>query len=134
MFANGTGIQALLPTTASNFPLGGNGPLFVGTGASRTLALAGGIGSLGRDTVRTPGEFDLDLGLSREIPIRERVKARIGVEAFNILNHTNLGPPSTSLTVTTNTNGQPVFNSPTFGLITAARAARFLQLVARIEF
>ena len=30
--------------------------------------------------------------------------------------------------------GRGVFNSPDFGLITSARAARFLQLVARIEF
>jgi hypothetical protein len=30
--------------------------------------------------------------------------------------------------------GRPVFNSPGFGLITAAKAARFMQLVARFEF
>ncbi len=96
--------------------------------------LPAGIGSLGRNTIRTPGELDLDLGLSRDIPIRERVKAKIGLEAFNILNHTNLGAQTTALTVTTNASNQPVFNSPGFGLITSARAARFLQLVARIEF
>jgi len=30
--------------------------------------------------------------------------------------------------------GRPVFNSPGFGLITSAKSARFLQLVARVEF
>ena len=54
--------------------------------------------------------------------------------AFNILNHTNFKEPNVSLTVTTNAQGQPIFNSPGFGIITDTRAARFLQLVARYEF
>jgi hypothetical protein len=133
-YPNGTGIQYLLPVSAANFPLGPVGPLFTGTGASRTQVLPAGIGSLGRDSVRTPGEFDVDLAVGREFPIRERLRFRLRAEAFNILNHSNFREPSTSLTVTTNAQGQPIFNSPGFGIITAARAARFLQLVARIEF
>jgi hypothetical protein len=108
--------------------------LFTGTGANRTLVLPAGIGSLGRDTVRTPGELDLDLALGREFPIAERFRFKLRAEAFNALNHTNLLAPTTSLTVTSNAQGQPIFNSPGFGIITAARAARFLQLVARFEF
>ena len=133
-FPNGTGIQYLLPVNSPNFPLGPNGPLFTGTGASRTQVLPAGIGSLGRNFVRTPGEFDIDLAVGRQFPITERFKLRIRAEAFNILNHTNLKEPNTSLTVTTNAQGQPIFNSPGFGIITAARAARFLQMVARFEF
>jgi hypothetical protein len=132
--ANGTGIQYLLPVNADSFPLGPVGPLFTGTGASRTQLLPAGIGSLARNSVRTPGEFDLDLAVGREFPIREHVRFRIRAEAFNILNHTNFREPNTSLTVTTNAQGKPVFNSPGFGIITAARAARFMQLVGRIEF
>jgi hypothetical protein len=133
-YPNGTGIQYLLPANSSNFPLGPVGPLFTGTGANRVLVLPAGIGSLGRDTVRTPGELDLDLAVGREFPIRERFRFKLRAEAFNVLNHTNLLTPSTSLTVTSNAQGQPIFNSPGFGIITAARAARFLQLVARFEF
>jgi hypothetical protein len=56
-------------------------------------------------------------------------------EAFNFLNHTNFLSPDTSLTVTVDPKtAQAVFNSPNFGLITGARAARFMQLVARLEF
>jgi hypothetical protein len=54
-------------------------------------------------------------------------------EAFNILNHVNFQTPNVSLNTTANSRGQAIFNSPGFGLITAARAARFFQLVARIE-
>jgi len=131
---NGTGVQALVPANSSNFPLGPVGPLFTGTGASRTLVLPAGIGTLGRNTIRTPGEFDLDLAVGRKFPIRERLKLEVRAEAFNMLNHTNFQSPSTGLSVIANSSGQGVFNSPTFGLITAARAARFFQLVARIEF
>ena len=133
-FPNGTGIQYLLPVNSPNSPLAPNGPLFTGTGANRTEVLPAGIGSLGRNAVRTPGEFDIDLAVGRQFPITERFKLRLRAEAFNILNHTNLKEPNTSLTVTTNAQGQPVFNSPGFGIITAARAARFLQMVARFEF
>jgi hypothetical protein len=131
---NGNGVQYLLPTTAPNFPLGPVGPLFTGTGASRTLVLPAGIGSLGRDTIRTPGELDLDLAVDRRFKIRERYTLEFRAEAFNILNHTNLGSPDTTLSVQANAAGQPIFNSPTFGLITSARAARFLQMVLRFEF
>jgi len=133
-YPNGTGIQYLLPVNAANFPLGPTGPLFTGSGANRTLVLPAGIGSLGRDTVRTPGEFDLDLAVGREFAIRERARLKLRAEAFNVLNHTNFKEPNTTLTVTTNSLGQPIFNSPGFGIITTARAARFLQLVARFEF
>jgi len=131
---NGTGVQYLVPASSSNFPLGPVGPLFTGTGANRTLILPAGIGTLGRDTVRTPGEFDLDLAVGRKFPIRERLKLEFRAEAFNILNHTNFQSPDVGLSVIANSSGQAVFNSPAFGLITAARAARFMQLVARIEF
>jgi hypothetical protein len=56
-YPNGTGLQFLLPVNASNFPLGPVGPLFTGTGANRTLVLPAGIGSLGRNSVRTPGNW-----------------------------------------------------------------------------
>src|SRR5205085_4273300 len=117
-YGNGTGIQYLLPVNAPNFPLAPVGPLFAGTGAARTLVLPAGIGSLGRNAVRTPGELDLDLAVSREFPLRERLRLRIRAEAFNLLNHTNLLAPNVSLTATTNAAGQAVFNSPGYGLIT----------------
>jgi len=133
-YPNGTGIQYLLPVNATNFPLGPVGPLFTGTGTKRTLVLPAGIGTLGRNSVQTPGELDLDMAVGRKFPIGERFKLELRAEAFNILNHTNFDAPNTSLTVTANSQGQAIFNSPGFGLITNSRQARFLQLVARIDF
>jgi hypothetical protein len=38
------------------------------------------------------------------------------------------------LAVGVDASGRPVFNAPSFGLITGARPARFMQLVLRLEF
>ena len=134
MAPNGTGVQQLVPINSPNFPLAPVGPLLTGTGASRKLVLPAGIGTLGRDVVRTPGEVDLDLAVGRDFPIRERMKLKLRLEAFNALNHTNFMQPGNSLIVSANSQGQAIFNSPGYGLITAARQARFIQLVARFEF
>ncbi|MGH9666566.1 MAG: TonB-dependent receptor, partial [Bryobacteraceae bacterium] len=133
-YTNGTGIQYLLPVGASDFPLGPVGPLFTGSGANRKEVLPAGIGTLWRNTVQTPGEFDLDMAVGRKFPLGERFNLELRAEAFNILNHTNFLQPNTSLTVTANSQGQAIFNSPGFGLITDSRAARFLQLVVRVNF
>ena len=92
------------------------------------------IGTLGRNTVREPGEFNIDLAVSRTIPIKDRVRFEIRGEAFNFLNHTNFSAPNTALSVQADSAGRAIFNSPSFGLITGAKSARFVQLVARFEF
>ena len=131
---NGTGVQYLLPTSAANFPLEPSGPLFIGSGPSRTQVLPVGIGSLGRDVVRAPGQLDLNLSVGRSFAVRERLRFAIRMEAYNALNHTNFQAPPSSLTLTTNSAGQPIWNSPTYGVITAANQSRFLQLVGRFDF
>ena len=135
MTPEGTAIRYLLSPSDPNFPFIPTGPLFVGTGANRRNVLPFQIGNLGRNTMRLPGELNLDLAVARRFPLRERLALTLRMEAFNILNHTNFGGPSTGLTVTADPRtSQPVFNSPGFGLITTANSARFLQLVARFEF
>ncbi len=131
---NGTGVQYLLPATAANFPLEPAGPLFVGSGSSRTQVLPVGIGSLGRDVVRAPGQLDLNLSVGRSFVLRERLQFTLRMEAYNALNHTNFEAPASTLTLTTNSAGQPIWNSPTYGVITAANQSRFLQLVGRFDF
>ncbi len=135
MTSEGTAVRYLLAPTASNFPFRPAGPLFSGTGNNRTLVLPAQLGNLGRNTLRTPGEFNIDLAVSRTFTFRERMRFELRGEAFNFLNHTNFDGPNTALSVQVNpSTGQAFFNSPSFGLITAARSARFLQLVGRFEF
>ncbi len=92
--ANGTGVQYLLPATASNFPLVPSGPYFSGSGASRVQELPVSIGNLGRDVARGPGQISTNLAIGRAFDLRERLKFTIRMEAYNLLNHTNFSAPS----------------------------------------
>lgn len=133
----GNAIRYLRAPGSSGFPLSPTGPLFTGAGTAaspRRLVLPVGIGTLPRNAIRLPGEFNMDLAVSRRISINESMSFTLRAEAFNALNHTNLRGPNVDLTVTTDAAGNAVFNSPNFGLITEARPARFMQLVVRFEF
>jgi hypothetical protein len=81
------------------------------------------FGNVGRNTVYGPGRQTRDLALQREFAMTETVKLQIRAEAFNALNHTNLGTPNRFV------------NTPQFGTITeAATPGREIQLGVRVSF
>jgi carboxypeptidase family protein len=81
------------------------------------------FGNVGRNTVYGPGRQTLDLALQREFVITENMKLQLRAEAFNALNHTNLGTPNRFV------------NTPQFGTITeAATPGREIQLGIRLSF
>ena len=81
------------------------------------------FGNVGRNSVYGPGLQTLDLALQREFSVTENVKLQIRAEAFNALNHTNLGTPNRFV------------NTPQFGTITeAATPGREIQLGVRLSF
>ena len=131
--SNGSGIQYLMLPTTAGFPLSPSGPIFIGSGASRTQIVSSAVGSLGRYTERAPGSVNLNVSVARTFRIREKASLQMRFDAFNAMNHTNFGSPTTSLTVATSGNNA-IFNSPGFGLITSASSARFLQIVTRFTF
>ncbi len=53
----------------------------------------GTLGNVGRDSLTGPGLLDLDLSVIKDTRITEKLNAEFRAEFFNILNHTNLGPP-----------------------------------------
>jgi hypothetical protein len=132
--SEGQAIRYLLAPTDANFPFSPSGPLYTGSGATRRQVLPATLGTLGRNTTREPYEFNIDLAVSRIFPIRERLRFEIRGEAFNLLNWVNFNAPNTGLTAQVDGSGNAFFNSPGFGLITSAKSARFMQLVARFEF
>jgi hypothetical protein len=69
--------------------------------AAFAVPAKGAWGNLGRNVLRAPGLFQVDTALSKRIPIRERVGIDFGVEAFNIMNHPQLGAPSANISSTT---------------------------------
>lgn len=131
----GTAVRYLLAPSDPSFPFAPSGPFFTGSGATRTLVLPASVGTLGRNTTREPSEFNLDLAIARTFRLGERPRFELRGEAFNFLNHTNFNGASTALAVQADpVTGRAIFNSPGFGLITSAKSARFVQLVARFEF
>jgi hypothetical protein len=86
----------------------------------------GGLGQVGtekRGVVSAPGFTRVDLGLFRNFKIREGMNFQLRGEAFNVLNHTNLGAPGVASTT-----------SSTFGVITSARDNRIMQVAGKITF
>ena len=134
-YTNGTGIQYLRSPNDPQSPLAPTGPLFLTVGSKNVLLLPASIGTLGRDVIRNPGDVNVNLSVNRRFQLKERLSLQIRADAFNAMNHTNLSIPNTSLLVTANATTQSaVFSSPGYGLITSAKAARFMQLSMRIDF
>jgi hypothetical protein len=89
-------------------------------------------GNVGRalPDVRGPGIVDFDLSVIKDTAISERLKLQFRGEAFNFVNHTNLGNPNASFSA--GANG--LNNSSTFGVITSARDPRIMQLGMKLIF
>jgi hypothetical protein len=80
------------------------------------------LGNATRNPVRGPGYRNLDLAMSRRVPLPAGNALEFRVEAFNITNTTPFGAPNGS------------FGSAAFGTITTAGDPRVLQLVAKFLF
>jgi len=80
-------------------------------------------GSAGRNSFRSEGFNQLDLGLHKELRLwNEQSKLDIRGEAFNMLNHVNYQAPDSN-----RSNGS-------FGNITSAFPARQMQVAAKLSF
>jgi hypothetical protein len=55
-------------------------------------------GNLGRNVIRGFGASQIDLAVKRRFSLREKVALSLSLEAFNVLNHPNFGPPNGSMT------------------------------------
>jgi hypothetical protein len=82
------------------------------------------LGSASRNPVRGPGYKNVDLAISRRIPItmRSGTALELRAEAFNLLNTPSFANPGATLGTTT------------FGVISAAGDPRVVQLAAKFLF
>jgi hypothetical protein len=87
-----------------------------------TQNATGTFGNVGRNEFRGPNNIQFDSALSRRFQLPERLQLDLRLEAFNVLNHPNLGTPSGAL------------NSTTFGQISSAAAPRIFQGAVKIIF
>jgi Carboxypeptidase regulatory-like domain len=79
-------------------------------------------GNAGRNILRGPGLFNLDLAAHKSFKITERVSAQLRLESFNATNTPALGSPNT------------VVGNPLFGQITTAGTPRDNQIGLKILF
>jgi hypothetical protein len=83
----------------------------------------GGFGDLGRNVLRGPRQTRIDLALSKETRLSERLNVELRLEGFNVLNHANFALPSGDM------------SDSEFGHITnTVGGPRTLQVGARIRF
>ncbi len=84
-------------------------------------------GNSGRDSMRSPGFWNVDLSIFRQFPLwSERRRIEFRAEGFNLFNHVIFDQP-----------GNDISNTGTFGKVTKARDgtfARQLQFGAKIIF
>jgi hypothetical protein len=80
------------------------------------------FGNLGRNAFRAPGLEQWDLAVNKNFLITEGIKLQFRSEFFNVLNHTNFGPPSN------------ISTSTSFGTITTTLPARQIQFGLKLLF
>jgi hypothetical protein len=105
--------------------------------AAFALNPIGTYGNLGRNAVRGPGFFDIDVALSRIFRVSERFTLQARAEAFNILNHTSFvgafapsGQPAGATFGTASAN----LSASNFGQLTGAYDPRILQFAMKLIF
>lgn len=79
-------------------------------------------GNAGRNTIRGPGYQNWDLSIFKNFHFNERTRLQVRLETFNTFNHTNWA----SIGATRSTS--------TYGVVTAARDPRIVQLGAKLYF
>jgi hypothetical protein len=85
---------------------------------------AGSIGTSGRNIVRGPGFYNVDMSLFKTFKTSDTTRLEIRIEGFNVFNRVQLGFPNQFV------------DNPDFGKITSTRlnSERQIQLAARFTF
>jgi outer membrane receptor protein involved in Fe transport len=91
-------------------------------------------GDAGRNIIRGPSYLNLDMGLTKFIPIKNDMRLQLRVEAFNLTNTPHFALPVLKMS-------DPAFgkithtrNSTNFGSTATSFANRMIQLAVKLEF
>jgi Carboxypeptidase regulatory-like domain/TonB-dependent Receptor Plug Domain len=120
-------------TNIANIP----GPLLynpAGFGAPTGLT----FGNAGRNILRNPSQFNVDMGLFKEIPVREKARLEFRAESFNTFNNTNFNGVDGSAACfggANNSAGDPsCVPNTTFLHATSAHSGRIFQFGMKLIF
>ena len=109
-------------------------------GGANNATIFGTFGDIGKNALRLPGTFNWDMQLSKYINFTERWRLQLRAEYFNIFNHPNFAPESTSTGTVNGTDQISAFDklngNSTFGTFRAGQAAdpRVAQLAVKLFF
>jgi Carboxypeptidase regulatory-like domain/TonB dependent receptor len=109
-------------------------------GGVNNAVIFGTFGNIGKNALRLPGTFNWDMELSKYINFTERWKLQLRAEYFNIFNHPNFAPESTSTGTVNATDQISAFDklngNSSFGTFRAGQAAdpRVAQLAIKLFF
>lgn len=119
------GVSVYSGTKVSSRAVNGGNRFFFNRAAFSTAAQTpvGTFGNLPRNFLRGPGNYNVDLSISRWFNIHERLRAQVRLESFNVLNHPNFNAFTTSNPAGSN-----------FGYATGAADPRIFQAAARFTF
>jgi len=110
---------------------------------NRAFRLPGpGENGMGRNMFRSPGFWNMDLGLQKMFAVSERLRLQFRAEFFNALNHANFDNPGAatdgSNQMTSSTFGrsccEAVAPSSTQNIIQTGEAARVVQFALKLTF
>jgi hypothetical protein len=99
-----------------------NTAAFAPNGPGLGIGIGGADGNTPRDYIRGPGYRDVDLGVFRDIQLKEGIKLQLRGEAVNAFNMVSLGSPTANLA------------SSIDGKITGAATPRLIQIGLRLTF
>ncbi len=103
-------------------------------------APAGTFGSLGKNALLGPGNWNFDADIWKGFTIKEGMTLEFRAEAFNVLNHLQIGNPNlgiySNIAVSATTGAETLTPNASAGLITTSSPgnARQLQLALKLTF
>jgi len=103
-------------TCTGNVAVGTTGCWF--NTSAYVLQPLGTFGNATRNMLQGPRAFTLDASLSRSFKIHENQSLMLRFEAFNVMNHPNLGNPASSCSGTAKAGATSAFTCSGFGTIT----------------
>ena len=118
------------PQKRSGTPPGGSTPNRWINLAAFAVPANGTFGNLGRNAFRAPGIAQFDLGLSKFIPVTERMSFRLRGDLFNILNRAQYGAPNADISQ----SNFGVITTTISNYATGRGTPRELQISAKIVF
>jgi len=91
-------------------------------------------GNSGRNILRGPSHRNVDIGLVKQIPLREEVRMQFRVEAFNITNTPHFALPVLAMSDTAFSRITHTRNPVNYGSSATSFANRMIQFAVKVEF